>query len=318
MTLQMHTWESSLLSLAQEDWSPAMALATEAVKDQALLAQAYEHCRRLTAAHSRSFYLASGLLPPPKRQAARALYAFCRTADDLVDRPNGDPQAALLAWQRRVLSPHPPIHNLVAVAWADTRTRYHIPPSYSKQLLAGVGRDITQHRYQTFADLTTYAYGVASTVGLMSMHIVGFTSPQALPYAIKLGVALQLTNILRDVGEDWRAGRVYLPQDELAAFGLTEADLAAGRVDNRWRAFMQFQISRDRQLYTEAWPGIGLLNQDGRLAIAAAAALYQAILADIEAHDYDVFRRRAYVGAWDKLRQLVVLWWQLGRRGQER
>jgi phytoene synthase len=142
------------------------------------------------------------------------------------------------------------------------------------------------------------------------MHIIGFAGSAAIPYAIKLGVALQLTNILRDVGEDWQAGRVYLPQEELAAFALTEADLAAGQVDARWRAFMQFQIERNRRLYAEAWPGIALLNRDGRFAIAAAAGLYQAILDDIEAHDYDVFNRRAQVSKWGKLSRLPGLWWQ--------
>jgi phytoene synthase len=198
----------------------------------------------------------------------------------------------------------------VAVAWADTRARYEIPQGYGDQLLAGVSRDLVQTRYQTFDDLVTYAYGVASTVGLMSMHIIGFSNADAVAYAIKLGVALQITNILRDVAEDWQRGRVYLPQEELALFGLTEDDLDKGRVDNRWRRFMRFQIERNRQLYEEAWPGIALLNKDGRFAIAAAAELYRAILDDIEAHDYDVFSRRAHVSKWGKLRMLPGIWWR--------
>jgi phytoene synthase len=149
---------------------------------------------------------------------------------------------------------------------------------------------------------------VASTVGLMSMHIVGYESQDAVPYAVKLGIALQLTNILRDIGEDWRMGRLYLPLDELGTFGLREADLAA-RVDDRWRAFMRFQIDRVQRLYDEAAPGIALLNADGRFAIAAAAGLYRAILDDIEANDYDVFHHRAHVGPWGKLRRLPGIWW---------
>jgi phytoene synthase len=151
---------------------------------------------------------------------------------------------------------------------------------------------------------------VASTVGLMGMHIIGFSSMEAIPYAIKLGVALQMTNVLRDVGEDWRAGRVYLPSNELAEFGLAEADLAAGKVDERWRALMRFQIARNRRLYAEAWPGIALLDRDGRSAVAAAGEFYRAILADIEAHDYDVFSRRAHVSGWGKLRRLPSIWWR--------
>ena len=167
-----------------------------------------------------------------------------------------------------------------------------------------------QDRYETFEDLATYSYGVASTVGLMSMHIIGFSGADALPFAIKLGLALQMTNILRDVGEDWRRGRLYLPLEELAHFGLTEADIAAGVVDDRWRAFMRFQLDRTRQLYEEAWPGIGKLHKDGRFAIAAAAGLYRAILPKIEANDYDVFNNRAFVSTWGKLRLLPGLWWR--------
>jgi 15-cis-phytoene synthase len=179
----------------------------------------------------------------------------------------------------------------------------------AEQLIDGVARDLDQTCYATFTDLAAYAYGVASTVGLMSMRIVGYRNASAILYAIKLGVALQLTNILRDVGEDWRMGRVYLPADELAAFGLSEDDLARGQVDNRWRAFMRFQIERNRGLYAEAWPGIQLLNEDGRFAIAAAGDLYRRILDDIEAHDYDVFTRRAHVGTPRKVLGLIHLWW---------
>ena len=147
----------------------------------------------------------------------------------------------------------------------------------------------------------------------MSMHIIGFSGPDAIRYAVKLGVALQLTNILRDVAEDYRLGRVYLPQKELAAYGLSESDLAAGVVDDRWRAFMQFQIRRNRQLYAEAWPGIALLKPDGRLAIAAADRFYGAILDDIERHDYNVFDRRAYVTGWSKAKMLPGIWWATKR-----
>ena len=207
----------------------------------------------------------------------------------------------------------PPPDDLVATAWADTRTCFRIPAHYAEQLVDGVARDLRQTRYATFADLATYAYGVASTVGLMSMHIIGFAGAEAIPYAVKLGVALQLTNILRDVAEDWHAGHVYLPQDELGAYGLAEDDLARGRVDEHWRSFMRYQIARNRRLYAEAWPGIALLNREGRLAVAAAGDLYRAILRDIEVHDYDVFHHRAHVSPWGKLYRLPGIWWHLPR-----
>ena len=280
------------------------------VTDEDLLERAYAHCTSVTALHSRSFYLATGLLPADKRRAIRALYAFCRVTDNIVDCPEGDVERSLAIWRDKALSPQPAPNDLVATAWGDIRLRYRVPQRYAEQLIEGVARDLRQKRYATFEDLATYAYGVASTVGLMGMHIIGFSSMEAIPYAIKLGVALQMTNVLRDVGEDWRAGRVYLPSEELAEFGLAEADLAAGKVDHRWRALMRFQIARNRRLYAEAWPGITLLDRDGRSAVAAAGEFYRALLADIEAHDYDVFSRRAHVSGWGKLRRLSGIWWR--------
>jgi phytoene synthase len=254
--------------------------------------------------------LASRLLPAEKRRAVRALYAFCRVTDDIVDNNPETAVTELQQWRTYAFSHEPPVDNPVSVAWAETRARCYIPVRYAEQLVEGVARDLIQTRYDTFADLATYCYGVASTVGLMSMYIIGFSGPEAVPYAIKLGLALQMTNILRDVAEDWQRGRVYLPQDELAAFGLTEGDIADGRVTEKWRKFMRFQIERNRRLYEKAWPGIGMLNEDGRFAIAAAAGLYCAILEDIEQHDYDVFSRRAHIGTWGKLRRLPGLWRQ--------
>jgi phytoene synthase len=303
-----HTWEPALLSRALDAWLSITITAPKLMSDRTLLDRAYAQCAQVTACHSRSFYRASSFLPREKRRAVRALYAFCRITDDIVDCPECNAPLALSAWRHSALTAEPPIDQLVAVAWADARQRYHIPQRLAEQLIDGVARDLDQTRYATFAELTEYAYGVASTVGLMSMCIIGYHIA-AIPYAIKLGVALQLTNILRDVGEDWRAGRLYLPADELAAFGLSEADVARGQVDDRWRAFLRFQIERNRRLYAEAWPGIQLLNEDGRFAIAAAGDLYRRILDDIEDHDYEVFTRRARVSTPRKALGLLNLWW---------
>ncbi len=306
--IQMHTWEPALLSRALEAWPSIPPASAKLTADRALLERAYRQCEALTARHSRSFYRASSFLPREKRRAVRALYAFCRITDDIVDCPDCDVQLSLSAWREVALAAEPPADNLIAVAWAEARQRYHIPLRLAEQLIDGVARDLAQARYATFDDLAAYAYGVASTVGLMSMRIIGYRNVAAIPYAIKLGVALQLTNILRDVREDWHAGRVYLPADELAHYHLSEDDLARGQVDDRWRAFMRFQIERNRRLYAEAWPGIQLLNRDGRFAIAAAGELYRRILDDIEAHDYDVFTRRARVSTPRKLVGLFNLW----------
>lgn len=312
MTVRTTSWEYRLTRLAYEALDSHISTThdTPAVTATTQLERAYEYCADLTKVHSKTFYMASSLLPDEKRRAMRALYAFCRVSDDLVDRHAGDSEAALTSWQQHALSDNPPRDDMVALAWADTRARYNIPRQYAEQLIDGVARDLTQTRYKTFEDLSVYCYGVASTVGLMAMHIIGFDGPRAIPYAVKLGVALQLTNILRDVGEDWRAGRVYLPQDELYEFGLSEHDLEAGTVDDRWRRFMQFQIERNRRLYREALPGIRMLNLDGRFAVAAAAELYRAILGDIERNDTEVFSRRAFIGKWGKLRRLPGMWWR--------
>ena len=304
-------WEQGLLHLAYaplEEWTnedgPLPALQSE-------LEQAYVLCNQITREHSHTFYMASALLPHEQRQAIRALYAFCRVSDDLIDRPGDNSVARFQEWRQHNLSPSPPPDDLVAVAWADARARFQVPQQYAEQLLDGVASDLEVNRYATFANLANYCYGAASTVGLMSMHIVGYKQQEAIPYAVKLGVALQLTNILRDVGEDWANGRLYLPQDELAAFGLSEAAIADQYRGRRWQEFMRFQITRTRRLYDEAMPGIAMLQRGSRLAVAAAAELYRAILSDIEAHDYDVFTRRAYISNRQKAVRLPGICWRV-------
>lgn len=316
MTLKIYEWERPLLSLAHEAGLGCGARPRPLVYDRTELETAYDFCEAVTAANSKSFFTASRFLPREKRRSVRALYAFCRRSDDIVDKPligKSDPEAvhdALNSWRELTLGRVADRSDPVAVAWSDARLRYGIPILYAEQLFHGVARDISQKRYETFEEVTAYCYEVAATVGLMSMYIIGFSGAEAIPFALKLGVALQLTNILRDVGEDWRAGRLYLPLEELRLFGLSEKDVGAGIVDDRWRAFMRFQIARARQLYDEAWPGVALLDTDGRFAIASAAELYRAILTDIEAHDFDVFSRRAHVSMFEKLKRLPGIWWR--------
>jgi 15-cis-phytoene synthase len=298
-------WELNLLTKAKEAFDPIPLQQGTSIAGFDGLEKGYAACREVTRSHSRSFYLASALLPSKKRRAVRALYAFCRLADDIVDEGQEPRSEALAAYKKTFLSPHPNPNNLLAMAWADTRLSYRIPYRYAEQLLEGIELDLLKNRYQTFEELAYYCYGVASTVGLMSMHITGFQTSEAVSYAVKLGVALQLTNILRDVGEDWRSGRLYLPLDELAKFGLEEQDLTDGQVDDRWRNFMCFQINRTRQIYAEAVPGIAMLHPDGQPAVASAAKLYLGILDDIEQHDYDVFSRRAHVSNFKKISLLA-------------
>jgi 15-cis-phytoene synthase len=311
MQLARPEWEQRLINLATAEHYPRAhhELASSQHRDSELLHWAYAYCDRVTSIHSRSFFMASRFLPTEKRRSVRALYSFCRTTDDIVDFPAEDVEQCLEDWRRRALSWTADAEDFIPLAWGDTCQRYQIPRIYAEQLIDGVKRDLSQIRYSTFDELAEYCYGVASTVGLMSMHIIGYHDETAKNFAIRLGVALQLTNICRDVAEDWNRGRVYFPQDELAAFDLTEADIGNGIVTDRWRKFMQFQIERARKLYCEAWPGISLLAADGRTAVAAAAAFYAGILDDIESNDYDVFNRRAHVTGWGKARRVPELFW---------
>jgi len=311
--MQAHAnWESQLIALAGNLPHPSTRPFFSYWAGDAALRKAYQHAESITAAHSKSFYVASALLPEEKRCAVRALYAFCRTVDDIVDEFSDDRRDARLEYWRGVVErDFFPDQDLVAAAWADTISRYHIPRHYALQLIDGVNRDLTQSRYQTFDELATYCYGVASTVGLMSMYIVGFKNNAAVPYAIKLGVALQMTNILRDVGEDYHNGRLYLPREELAFYGIREQDITEGRVTDNWRQFMKFQIERTRQLYEESWAGVKMLEREGQLAIGAASIFYQGILDDIEKHDYNVFNRRASLNAFGKIGRIPSLWWRI-------
>ncbi len=310
--IQSQPWEMRLLVSAREALQ-SQYLINHVQADSKALNRAYDKCDEITYENSRTFFMASSLLPYEKRRGARALYAFCRITDDIVDEPDSSleyRQQNLNHWRAEIMAECPPEDALVCLAWADTQAKFNIPRGYATQLIDGCERDIAQTRYETFADLAEYSYGVASTVGLMAMHIVGFSGEEALPYALRLGVALQMTNILRDVAEDWRSDRVYLPKEELEQFGLSESDIERGVVTDSWRKFMSFQIERTRRLYKQSLPGIAMLQSDGRFAIAAAAELYQAILTDIENHDYDVFTRRASIGKFGKIRRLPGIWWR--------
>lgn len=321
MEIRKAGWESRILDLAYRGMKSPPHEYDVKISD-GNRAKAYELCSTITYNHSRTFFMASSLLPPAKRQAMRALYAFCRTSDDIVDQArttvSTSPREKLENWRLRAAGSDSNLDDDLVLAWSDTQVTYGIPRLFVEQLLDGVARDLVQTRYETFEDLTTYCYSVASTVGLMAMHIVGFSGAEAIPYAVKLGIALQMTNILRDISEDWATGRLYLPLEELAAFGLTPDDIDAHVVTDGWRRFMQFQIARVRKLYAEALPGVQMLQRDGRFAVGAAAELYAAILNDIEAHDMDVFSRRAFVPKLGKLRRLPRIWWRANVTGYPR
>ncbi len=257
-----------------------------------------ELAAQATARGTRTFYLAGKLFPRPVRDASYAVYWFCRHTDDLVDEaPDpGIARRGLDAWEaelRRALAGNPTDSPILQL-FAATAAAYKIPAAYPLDLIAGVRMDLERNRYETFDELKLYCYRVASTVGFMMSHVIGFRDP-ALEYAQRLGIALQLTNILRDVGEDLERNRIYLPRDELARFGVTEAALRAGTRDQAFRDLMDFQIARARSYYLGADPGIALLDKHGRFAVRLASDLYRHILDKIERNRYDVFRTRAVV-----------------------
>jgi phytoene synthase len=292
--------------------------------DEAILKEAYQHCRRITQAGSKTFYLGALLLPYHKRRAMWAVYSFCRYTDDLVDDApamatteltrrleDWDEQTRLhMAGQVHVKdAPH-------MLAWSHTVATFQITPQPPLELIEGCRMDLAKQRYENFEELRLYCYRVASTVGLMAAQIIGYNNSVALDYAIDLGIAMQLTNILRDVGEDAQNGRIYIPLEDIHRFGYSQAELLAGIVNPSFIELMKFQITRARRYYQQALPGIEYLNEDSRLSIAVAANLYSRILDMIERNNYDVFKRRAYVPTLQKLQGLFSIWKQRGFRSK--
>lgn len=281
------------------------------------LEDAYELCRKITAEYSKTFYLGTLLMPEAKRRAIWAIYVWCRRTDELVDGPRSESttDATLDQWEEHlesIFAGHP-IED-ADVALVDTLEQFPVSIQPFRDMIAGQRMDLYRSRYETFEALNLYCYRVAGTVGLMTMPVMGVDgSRQSTPWgqdqrlvspenqAVALGIANQLTNILRDVGEDARRGRIYLPLEDLDQFNYSEKDLLNGVVDDRWRALMQFQIARARRFFSDAERGITQLSPDARFPVWAALMLYRGILDGIERNQYDVFRKRAYVPSWRKL-----------------
>lgn len=276
---------------------------------------AYEHCRQITREGSKTFYFGSLFLPPEKRQAMWAIYTFCRFTDDLVDCADTLPPEIvrhnLDVWEvslRQSLNGLAQPARPDTIAWVDTVLKFQLSLRPPLELLEGVRMDLDKRRYANFDELKLYCYRVASTVGLMASDVIGFEDSRALEYAINLGIAMQLTNILRDVGEDAAKGRIYIPQDELQEYGYSEEELLRGEINPRFVQLMQFQIARARHYYEQAIPGIEYLDKKCRFSISLAASLYSQILGRIEHNKYDVFTKRAYVPTRQKVGGLASAW----------
>jgi phytoene synthase len=265
------------------------------------LEDSYAHCRRVARTRARNFYYAFVLLSREQRDAMCAVYAFMRYCDDLSDEPGAN-RAAIEQWRKafdEALEDRYDAH-LVLPALHDTVTRYQVPPRYLYEMIDGVASDLEPRRFETFEQLYRYCYQVASTAGLTTVHILGFESPDALPLAEKCGIAFQLTNILRDIREDAEGGRIYLPAEDLARFGVREDDIRGGKRTPEFMDLMAFETARARQYYKEAQPLLGLVNRRSRASLGALISIYSRLLDRIERSNYDVFKRRISLAAAEK------------------
>jgi phytoene synthase len=268
------------------------------------LSHSYSYCERLARREAGNFYPSFRLLPPGQRRATCALYAFLRIADDLADGPGVPEQKeqALADWQHsleRALRGcyshrlHPALHHAVML--------FGIPRQYLLEVLDGIRMDLARVDYQTFADLYRYCYRVAAAVGLACIHIWGFTDQRALTFAESAGIAFQLTNILRDLGEDAARERIYLPRDELQQFGYPPEQLLRQEQTAEFRELMRFQVERARRYYDEALPLAPLLSKAGQPVFLALQGTYRGLLDTIEARNYDVFSSRVRLPPWRKV-----------------
>jgi len=287
------------------------------------LKEAFERCRAETEEWAKTFYLGTMLMPLEKRQAIWAIYVWCRRTDEIMDSTEAlsKPKEQLLdeldAWElhtRAMFKGH--IETWLDKVMVDTIQRYSQPLQPYLDMIEGMRMDLTNLRYKTFSDLQLYCYRVAGTVGLMSEQVMGIDdSYTSAPWseeaetsgaAVALGIANQLTNILRDVGEDRQRGRIYLPMDEINDFGYSESELLDGVLNDQWRKLMAFQIHRAREWFKRSESGVRFLAPDARWPVWTSLRLYRGILSRIEDNDYDVFNYRAFVPRYRKLIDLPL------------
>mmetsp|Transcript_69936 Transcript_69936/g.221577 ORF Transcript_69936/g.221577 Transcript_69936/m.221577 type:complete len:446 (+) Transcript_69936:115-1452(+) len=290
--------------------------------DEKTLEDAYERCGIVTGEYAKTFYLGTQLMTKEKANAIWAIYVWCRRTDELVDGPNASriTPDALDRWEERleaIFDGRP--YDVLDAALADTVARFPLDIQPFRDMIDGMRMDLVKSRYETFDELYEYCYRVAGTVGLMSVPVMGvsedYKGPPEPVYkaALALGTANQLTNILRDVGEDTQRNRIYVPLEDLRKFNITEEEVmrglhspSTGKMDDRWRAFMKYQINRARYYFTVAEEGVNGLEHNARWPVWSALIIYRRILDEIEANDYDNFTKRAYVPKAKKFMYLPV------------
>lgn len=288
-----------------------------------MLRDAYSHCRGITRTHAKTFYMATRFLPNQKQRGIFAIYGLCRYLDDLVDEAEDlilnkkvsieEVDKKLELFKSRLIDVYKgnSVEGPILTAFSDTLKKYNISIDLPFQLMEGVRLDLTKNRFGYFSEVYDYSYKVASVVGLMTSEVFGYADKKALQYAADLGIAMQLTNILRDVGEDLNRGRIYLPKNELQMFGLSQEDLFSKARTEHFVRFMKFQIKRARHYYKRSDKGISMLSKDSRLPVYLARHNYSRILDKIEANDYNVFDQRAYLSYTEKLAVLPRVFFEM-------
>jgi phytoene synthase len=282
-----------------------------------LLAQSYEECRRLNALHGKTYYLATLLLPAKKRPYVHALYGFARFADEIVDdlastlTPE-EKARELKKWGATVIADlrKGESKDLIGMALVDTVNKFDIPLTYFEAFMKSMEMDLTVTRYKTYGDLMEYVYGSAVVIGLEMLPILGYKDERAIEAATALGTAFQLANFIRDIGEDIDRGRIYMPLDDLAKFGVSEAMLLKREMTPEITEAIKYQINRVRALQAEAEAGIQYLDPISRPCIRAASELYCGIVDEVEANNYDVFSHRATTSTARRLRVALLAYIQ--------
>ncbi|MCE1273907.1 MAG: phytoene/squalene synthase family protein [Chlorobiales bacterium] len=284
------------------------------------LTNAYDYCRQIAKHHAKTFYLATLFLPKKQQNPIFAMYALLRTVDDLVDLAedkltNGqltreELNRSIDEWKLRLRECYDGKHrnDPILMAWQDTLRSYTIPIELPLDLIDGVAMDIEFTPFETFDELYVYCYKVASVVGLMSAEIFGYSDKKALQHAIDLGIAMQLTNILRDIGEDIDRGRIYVPLEDLRRFNYSRDEFMSKTMNGNFVDLMKFQIERARSYYASSDKGIPMLEKESRLAVIISSRNYGDILKAIEENGYDVFNRRAYRTFYQKISTLPSIW----------
>ncbi|MEM4326924.1 MAG: phytoene/squalene synthase family protein [Candidatus Diapherotrites archaeon] len=264
---------------------------------------AYEVCKDITKEYAKSFYFASHFLPIDKRKSIYAIYAFCRIADNIVDLRQYDSKEELEKLKQELKRAYEIDYseNYVIMAFVHTSKKYDIKLELANELIKGLEMDLQKNEYKNFLELKEYCYKVGSTPGLMLLKIIGGDKKKLKKYAIDLGIAMQLTNIIRDIKEDLERGKIYLPKNEMKKFNYSEFDLKSFKKNKNFDQLLDFEIKRAIKYYNKSKKGIKMLPKDSKLCISLCHVLYKNILNEVKLKKYDIFSQRIYVPTRKKI-----------------